>query len=76
MTQETYPTMFQYLLRMHKDGKVLAEIHLNVPTSCFREVQMNSIMAMEAMLVDLGKEKGWTRSDDAAKTVEPASSGV
>lgn len=55
-TQET-PVIFHCLLEMHRDGRVLAKLELNVPMQAFSEVQFNSIRAFEAMLRECAKPK-------------------
>ena len=53
------PTMFHYLLEMHKDGKVLLHMELNVPTESFPEVAMQSLNSLHRLLVDYGVASGY-----------------
>lgn len=62
VTQESaltteYPMMFHYLLELHKDGKSLARLELNVPTTVFQPVQANSLLSLEALLVNYGQHQ-------------------
>ena len=61
-TPNEYPTMFRYLLQMHKDGKVLMELAMNVPIDAFPSVKMQSLLSLEDMLVSYGKEQGFTKT--------------
>lgn len=54
-----YPTMFHYLLEMHKDGKVLLHMEINVPVESFREVERNTFASLHRLLVDYGVEHGY-----------------
>lgn len=58
------PMMFHYLLQMHKGGKVMLHMEMNVPVESFPFVQMNSLLSLEAMLLDYGKRQGYTRLMD------------
>ena len=54
-------TMFHYLLEMHKDGKSLMRMELNVPIAAFPTVRMHEFLALEAMLLEYGKSQGYVR---------------
>ena len=52
------PTMFHYLLEMHKNGRPLLKLEMNVPVEAFPTVHMNLLSSMEAMLVRYGAAQG------------------
>ena len=54
-------TMFHYLLEMHKDGKSLKRMELNVPIAGFPAVRMHEFLALEALLLEYGKSQGYTK---------------
>jgi hypothetical protein len=58
--------MFHYLLEMHKDGKSLMRLEMNVPIDAFPPVKMNLLLALEALLVEYGKSQGFVRKDPEA----------
>mgnify|MGYP001566085428 CR=1 FL=1 len=59
------PTMFHYLLEMHKDGKSIMQLEMNVPIEVFPTVKMNLLLALETMLVEYGKSQGFVRKGQA-----------
>ena len=61
MQPENYPMMFHYLLEMHKDGRPIAKLELDVPISAFPPVRMHLLLGLEAILVEEGKRHGWER---------------
>mgnify|MGYP001595271398 CR=1 FL=1 len=52
-------TMFHYLFEMHRGGKVLLHMELNVPIESFDIVKANAWLSLEAMLRDYGKRQGY-----------------
>ena len=60
-TEQSYPTMFHYVLEMHKNGKSLMKMELNVPVEAFPTVRMHEFLALEAMLLEYGKSQGYVR---------------
>ena len=52
------PTMFHYLLELHKNGKSLCRLELNVPVKAFPAAKQNSILALESLLVSYGESMG------------------
>ena len=59
ITTTNEPTMFHYLLEMHKGGKILLRLDLNVPTAAFPAVQKQSLLSMETILVEYGVQQGF-----------------
>ena len=55
-------TMFHYLLEMHRDGKVLMRMELNVPIEAFPAVRMNSLLSLESMLLAYGRSQGFIQT--------------
>jgi len=57
------PTMFHYLLELHKDGKLLANLEMNVPVKAFPTAKLNCILTLEALLVSYGESMGYEALD-------------
>ena len=54
------PTMFHYLLELHKDGKSLGKLELNVPVKAFPVAKLNSLLTLETLLVSYGESMGYS----------------
>ena len=62
-----HPTMFHYLLELHRNGISLGKIELNVPVDSFPVVKMNAIISLEHMLQSYGQKMGWVASKESTE---------
>mgnify|MGYP001594935974 CR=1 FL=1 len=62
MPDQSYPTMFHYLFEMHKDGKSLMKLELNVPIAAFPAVKMGALMSLETMIKEYGESQGYSQA--------------
>lgn len=65
MIEQKYPTMFHYLFEMHKDGKSLMRLELNVPIAAFPTVRAGALMSLEAMMREYGESQGYLKAEPA-----------
>ncbi|GEM_PF-4358589 len=71
MLEPEYPTMFHYVLEMHKNGKSLMRLELNVPIAALPPVKMAAFVQFEAILTEYGLGQGFQRRTEVIKEPEP-----